>query len=71
MTVMAKKYMADPQAFIFKENEEHERLRALRAAAPAQMEATIGTALDCYPTVVPQDIPLQERPASDYMEAFD
>lgn len=69
--VMAKKYMADPEAFIRKENEEHERLRALRTAAPAQMEATIGTAPECYPTVVPQDIPLQERPASDYLEDFD
>ena len=69
--VMAKKYMADPQSFIQRENEAHERLRALRASAPESPEASIGTAPDCYPTVVPEDIPLCERPAADYMDAFD
>ncbi len=69
--VMAKKYMADPEGFIRRESEEHERLRALRSAAPAQAEASIGTARECYPATVPQDIPLQEIPASDYIEDFD
>ena len=69
--VMAKKYMADPQGFIQREDEEHERLRALRASAPEQPEASIGSAPDCFPSIVPGDIPLQERAAADYMDVFD
>ena len=69
--VMAKKYMSDPRAFIKKENEEHERLRALRTAAPAAQKASIGNAPDCYPAIIPEDIHLCERSAADYMDAFD
>ena len=69
--VMAKKYMADPEAFIRKDDEEHARLRALRSSAPAAKDASIGTAPDCYPAAVPPEIPLQERPATDYLKDFD
>ena len=69
--VMAKKYMADPEAFIKKEDEEHARLRALRASAPATKDAAIGTSPDCYPASVPSEIPLQEQSAQDYLDSFD
>ena len=69
--VMAKKYMADPEAFIRKDDEEHERLRAMRASAPAAQDANIGTTPDCYPASMPAEIPLQEQPAQDYLDVFD
>ncbi|MBR5063359.1 MAG: dihydropteroate synthase, partial [Bacteroidales bacterium] len=69
--VMAKKYIADPEAFIRKDDEEHARLRAMRASAPAVQDASIGSTLDCYPAALPPEIPLQEQPSSDYIPDFD
>ena len=69
--VMAKKYMADPEAFIRKEDEEHQRLRALRASAPEAPQASIGSGPGCYPAAAPEEIPLQELPAADFLPFFD
>ena len=69
--VMAKKYMADPQGFIQRDNEEHERLRALRTSAQGASDASIGSGEGCYPTQMPEDIPLQELSAVEYLPDFD
>ena len=69
--VMAKKYMADPQGFIQRDNEEHERLRALRSSAQGASDASIGSGAGCYPTQIPEDIPLQELSAEEYLPDFD